>query len=133
MDMVVGLILFAGFLSLQVVGQKRKIRPFDRYRPFLSMATAAFLAFVLSQLALERAAPALGLQTGAEHGRLALPGFVDAHVHYPQIPVIGAMGMQLLEWLQRRTLPQQVVCQPVEGLVRAVAGIVIVPAEQCDA
>lgn len=44
MDMVVGLILFAGFLSLQVVGRKRKIRPFDRYRPFLSMATAAFLA-----------------------------------------------------------------------------------------
>jgi len=43
MDMVVGSILFAGFLSLQVVGRKRKIRPFDRYRPFLSMATAAFL------------------------------------------------------------------------------------------
>jgi guanine deaminase len=38
---------------------------------------------------------------------LALPGFVDAHVHYPQIPVIGAMGMQLLDWLQARTLPEE--------------------------
>ena len=38
---------------------------------------------------------------------LALPGFVDAHVHYPQVPVIGAMGMRLLEWLQARTLPEE--------------------------
>jgi guanine deaminase len=36
-----------------------------------------------------------------------LPGFVDAHVHYPQIPVIGAMGLRLLEWLQTRTLPEE--------------------------
>ena len=28
-----------------------------------------------------------------------LPGLVDTHVHYPQIPVIGAMGLELLDWL----------------------------------
>jgi guanine deaminase len=28
-------------------------------------------------------------------------------VHYPQIPVIGAMGLELLAWLQQRTLPQE--------------------------
>ena len=35
------------------------------------------------------------------------PGCVDTHVHYPQIPVIGAMGLQLLDWLATRTLPEE--------------------------
>src|ERR1700742_2993126 len=35
------------------------------------------------------------------------PGLVDTHVHYPQIPVIGAMGLQLLDWLPARPRPQQ--------------------------
>ena len=30
---------------------------------------------------------------------LMLPGFVDCHVHYPQIGIIGAHGEQLLDWL----------------------------------
>jgi guanine deaminase len=36
---------------------------------------------------------------------LILPGFVDTHVHYPQIGVIGSYGTQLLEWLERYTFP----------------------------
>src|SRR5690625_2289471 len=36
-----------------------------------------------------------------------LPGFVDAHVHYPQVDVVGAMGMGLLEWLERKTFPSE--------------------------
>ncbi len=36
-----------------------------------------------------------------------LPGFVDTHVHYPQVPIIGAMGLRLLEWLETRTLPEE--------------------------
>jgi guanine deaminase len=36
-----------------------------------------------------------------------LPGLVDTHVHYPQLPIIGSMGMQLLEWLQTRALPEE--------------------------
>jgi guanine deaminase len=36
-----------------------------------------------------------------------LPGLVDLHVHYPQIAVIGAMGMTLLDWLATRTLPEE--------------------------
>src|SRR5436190_18181124 len=38
---------------------------------------------------------------------ILLPGLVDAHVHYPQLPVIGAMGLQLLDWLQTRALPEE--------------------------
>lgn len=36
-----------------------------------------------------------------------LPGLVDCHVHYPQIRVIGAMGLGLLDWLRLRALPEE--------------------------
>jgi guanine deaminase len=38
-------------------------------------------------------------------GRLILPGFVDAHIHYPQTDVIASYGLQLLDWLERYTYP----------------------------
>src|SRR5947209_7968559 len=38
---------------------------------------------------------------------LLLPGFVDCHVHFPQIRVIGAMGLELLDWLRSRALPEE--------------------------
>lgn len=38
---------------------------------------------------------------------LMMPGFIDAHVHYPQLEVIGAYGTQLLEWLERYTFPAE--------------------------
>ena len=34
---------------------------------------------------------------------LMLPGFIDCHVHYPQIGIIGAHGEQLLDWLNKYT------------------------------
>jgi guanine deaminase len=37
-----------------------------------------------------------------------LPGFVDCHVHFPQIGVIGAMGLELLDWLRLAALPEEV-------------------------
>ena len=43
-----------------------------------------------------------------DHGSSYLmPGFVDAHVHYPQLPVIASHGEQLLEWLERYTFPEE--------------------------
>jgi guanine deaminase len=38
---------------------------------------------------------------------ILLPGFVDCHVHYPQIGVIGGMGLELMDWLERRCLPEE--------------------------
>jgi guanine deaminase len=38
---------------------------------------------------------------------LLLPGFVDCHVHYPQVRMIGAMGLELLDWLRERALPEE--------------------------
>ncbi|MCU1537603.1 MAG: guanine deaminase, partial [Humibacillus sp.] len=40
-------------------------------------------------------------------GGLVLPGLIDAHVHYPQVRVIGALGMPLLEWLEQCALPEE--------------------------
>jgi guanine deaminase len=34
---------------------------------------------------------------------LIVPGFVDAHVHYAQLPIIGATGHGLLDWLAECT------------------------------
>ena len=36
-----------------------------------------------------------------------LPGLIDCHVHYPQVRVIGAMGLELLDWLRLRSLPEE--------------------------
>jgi guanine deaminase len=44
------------------------------------------------------------LDTG---GALLLPGLVDTHVHYPQLAVVGAMGLELLDWLEGRALPEE--------------------------
>ncbi|RIK16016.1 MAG: guanine deaminase [Acidobacteria bacterium] len=40
-------------------------------------------------------------------GGLVLPGLVDTHVHFPQVRVIGALGMPLLEWLESCALPEE--------------------------
>lgn len=40
-------------------------------------------------------------------GKLILPGFIDTHVHYPQMEMIGAYGEQLLEWLKKYTFPTE--------------------------
>ena len=36
-------------------------------------------------------------------GKLIVPGFIDSHVHYPQTPIIGSYGEQLLDWLNKFT------------------------------
>lgn len=40
-------------------------------------------------------------------GGLVLPGFVDTHVHFPQVRMIGSLGMPLLEWLKQSALPEE--------------------------
>lgn len=38
---------------------------------------------------------------------LVVPGFVDCHVHYAQLPVIASHGAELLDWLDRYTFPSE--------------------------
>lgn len=36
-----------------------------------------------------------------------LPGFVDTHVHFPQLRVLGNLGLSLLDWLEQYALPEE--------------------------
>jgi guanine deaminase len=38
---------------------------------------------------------------------LLLPGFIDAHVHFPQMGVIASYGTELLDWLNKYTFPEE--------------------------
>jgi len=38
---------------------------------------------------------------------LIVPGFIDAHVHYPQLDRIASHGEQLLDWLERHIFPAE--------------------------
>ncbi|MCW5641040.1 MAG: guanine deaminase [Rhodoferax sp.] len=48
-----------------------------------------------------------GIPTEDLAGRIIAPGFVDLHVHYPQIDVIGSPAEGLLPWLENYTFPQE--------------------------
>ncbi len=37
--------------------------------------------------------------------KLIVPGFVDCHVHFPQLDIIASYGEQLLDWLHRYAYP----------------------------
>lgn len=51
----------------------------------------------------------LGADVEVHHypGRLIMAGFVDSHVHYPQMEVIASYGAQLIEWLNEYTFPAE--------------------------
>ena len=38
---------------------------------------------------------------------LIVPGFIDTHVHFPQVEVMAAYGTQLLDWLETYTFPAE--------------------------
>lgn len=40
-------------------------------------------------------------------GSLVMPGFIDSHVHSPQLDVIASFGTELLDWLDTYTFPSE--------------------------
>ncbi len=40
-------------------------------------------------------------------GRLLLPGFIDTHLHSPQVGVMASYGTELLDWLNTYTFPAE--------------------------
>jgi guanine deaminase len=48
-----------------------------------------------------------GADTIDWRGGFILPGLIDAHVHFPQARIIGAMGRTLLDWLEAVALPEE--------------------------
>ena len=58
----------------------------------------------------DRVLPQLAAGTAVKnYGKDSLisAGFIDSHVHYPQTPMIGAFGEQLLDWLNKYTFPTE--------------------------
>lgn len=84
--------------------------------PFTTGASASFVAHEDGFMAVDR-----GRITGVgewdrhpegdviDLGRKALisPGFVDTHLHAPQLEMIGSYGGHLFEWLNRYTFPTE--------------------------
>ena len=58
-------------------------------------------------VAVQADAPGEGWTRHDHAGRLVLPGFVDTHVHSPQIDVIASYGTELLDWLTTHTFPAE--------------------------
>lgn len=56
----------------------------------------------------QRQAPGPDWQLHDHRGRLLLPGFIDSHVHCPQIEVMGSWGAGLLDWLETYTFPSEI-------------------------
>lgn len=61
-------------------------------------------------------------------GGYLLPGFIDTHVHYPQLRIIGGLGRTLLDWLDHVALPEEVrmadvtyAAETARGFLRALA------------
>jgi guanine deaminase len=55
--------------------------------------------------ALKAACPGLPVDDFGEH--LILPGFIDAHAHYPQTAIIASWGKRLIDWLNTYTFPEE--------------------------
>jgi len=49
----------------------------------------------------------VGTPVADERGKILMPGFVDAHIHYPQTDIIASHGKQLMDWLHTYTFPAE--------------------------
>ncbi|MGB5624376.1 MAG: guanine deaminase [Woeseiaceae bacterium] len=54
--------------------------------------------------------------------KLIVPGFIDCHVHFPQLDIIASYGEQLLDWLHRYAYPVEARFADAD-YAREVAGI----------
>jgi guanine deaminase len=48
-----------------------------------------------------------GVEVTDYRGRLIVPGFIDCHVHFPQLDIVGSFGAQLLDWLKQYAYPAE--------------------------
>jgi guanine deaminase len=53
------------------------------------------------------AAKAQGAEVVDHRPHLLMPGFIDLHLHFPQVQVIASWGSQLLDWLNNYTFPAE--------------------------
>lgn len=85
--------------------------------PFTNEITSSYRYFEDGYLAVDDKGRIRSIGDWSEHpdgeifelGSAALitPGFIDTHLHAPQIEMIGSYGGHLLEWLNRYTFPTE--------------------------
>jgi guanine deaminase len=56
-------------------------------------------------VAIAKANPDVAVTDHRPH--LILPGFIDPHLHFPQMQVIASFGTRLIEWLNTYTFPEE--------------------------
>ncbi len=67
--------------------------------------------------------PELGDTRVTEYpGKLIVPGFIDCHVHFPQLDIIASYGEQLLDWLSRYAFPAEARFSDL-GYAQEIAGV----------
>ncbi|MEO1246578.1 MAG: guanine deaminase [Pseudomonadota bacterium] len=49
--------------------------------------------------------PGLDARVERCEGQIIVPGFIDCHVHFPQLDIIASFGEQLMDWLDRYAYP----------------------------
>lgn len=54
-----------------------------------------------------RARAAAGIETVDHRPHLIMPGFIDPHIHFPQMQVVGSYAGNLLEWLNTYTFVEE--------------------------
>jgi guanine deaminase len=61
-------------------------------------------------------------------GGFLLPGFIDTHIHFPQLRLLGGLGRSLLDWLEHCALPEEArmadhshACRVAHAFVHALA------------
>ncbi|MBC7661421.1 MAG: guanine deaminase [Chitinophagaceae bacterium] len=54
-------------------------------------------------------------------GSLLLPSFIDSHIHFPQLDMIGSCAEELLLWLENYTFPREAAFRGRNAFVEAAA------------
>lgn len=54
-------------------------------------------------------AKTLRASTKVQHykNHLIMPGFIDTHIHFPQVDIMGSYGRQLMDWLHEYVFPTE--------------------------
>ena len=81
----------------------------DRHSPAVRWRPAHWLLIGADGriAAVQPDAPGDGWRKIDHSGCLLLPGFIDTHVHSPQVDVIASWGAELLDWLNTYTFPAE--------------------------
>ena len=58
--------------------------------------------------------PGLDAKVERHGGQIIVPGFIDCHVHFPQLDIIASFGEQLMDWLERYAYPGEMRLADIE-------------------